>query len=128
MDIDFIRAVCGKFPQTTEHVQWGDHLVLKVAGKVYLIAALAPAENLASFKVPPEEFIELTEQEGIVQAPYLARGQWVAVQQDARLSTAEWKRLLRQSYDLVVAKLPKKTQAALGAVAAGKSAKRSTVG
>jgi predicted DNA-binding protein (MmcQ/YjbR family) len=113
MNADWIRRVCLAFPQATEQVQWGDHLVFKVAGKVFVIAALSPGPLICSFKVPSEEFPELTERLGIVQAPYLARGQWVAVEPEASLLAAEWKRLLRQSYDLVVAKLPKKTQVAL---------------
>jgi predicted DNA-binding protein (MmcQ/YjbR family) len=110
MNIEWIRAVCLKFPQATEQVQWGDNLVFKVAGKVFAVGALEPVERALTFKVPPEEFVELTEQEGIIQAPYFARGQWVALEPHANLPAAELKRLLRQSYDLVVAKLPKKTQ------------------
>jgi predicted DNA-binding protein (MmcQ/YjbR family) len=111
--VDLVRRSCATLPQTTEHVQWGDHLVFKVAGKLYAILSLEPSEVWISLKVPPEEFAELTEREGISQAPYLAKGQWVALASEDTVSVAELKRLIRQSYDLVVAKLPKKTRAAL---------------
>jgi predicted DNA-binding protein (MmcQ/YjbR family) len=47
-------------------------------------------------------------------APYLARAHWVQIRPaDCRLRAGGIAVLLRQSYDLVVAKLPKKTQMAL---------------
>ena len=41
----------------------------------------------------------------IVPAPYLARAQWVALQSEDAVPRVELKRLLRQSYDLVFARL-----------------------
>jgi predicted DNA-binding protein (MmcQ/YjbR family) len=66
-----------------------------------------------SFKCTLEEFAELVERPGIVPAPYLARAHWVSLQDPGALAQAEVKRLLREAYELVVAKLPKKTRAAL---------------
>jgi predicted DNA-binding protein (MmcQ/YjbR family) len=43
----------------------------------------------------------------------MARAQWVSLEPGTSLPAAELKRLLRQSYDLVVARLPKKMQAEL---------------
>jgi len=113
MDAEWIRGVCMSFPHATEQMQWGDDLVFKIGGKLFAVTPLCPAPVTLSFKVTPEEFAELTERQGVIPAPYMARAQWVALQPGARLSAAELKRLLRQSYDLVLAKLPKKTQAAL---------------
>jgi predicted DNA-binding protein (MmcQ/YjbR family) len=67
-----------------------------------------------SFKCTPEEFAELTELDGIIPAPYAARYHWVAVQKPAALKQAEIKRLVKDSYEMVKAKLPKKTLARLG--------------
>ncbi len=115
MGVDAIRRVCATLKQTTEHVQWGEHLVFKVAGKVYAIAALEPSDVWLTVKVPPEEFAELTEREGISQAPYMAKGQWVGLADEDAVNTAELKRLIRQSYELVLAKLPKKVRASMEA-------------
>ncbi|MEO8370335.1 MAG: MmcQ/YjbR family DNA-binding protein [Candidatus Solibacter sp.] len=101
-------------PHTTETVQWGDNLVLKVGGKMYALANLEPAAHWLSFKCSPEDFTELCEREGVSPAPYFARAQWVAVDSEDTIPRPELKRLLRNAYDLVFAKLPKKTQAALG--------------
>ena len=64
-----------------------------------------------SFKCRPDDFDELVERPGLVPAPYLARAMWVQEQGlGEALERGELERLLRTSYELVKAKLPKKTQ------------------
>lgn len=100
-------------PHATEQVQWGNDLVFKVAGKMFAAAPLEPAPVFVSFKCTPEMFAELTERPGIKPAAYAARYHWVSLESEDALPVQEIKALLRQSYDLVFAKLPKKVQAAL---------------
>ena len=101
-------------PKTTEQVQWGHDLVFKVGGKMYAAGPLdGPYDCCLSFKCTPEEFAELVERPGVIPAPYMARAQWVALESMDALPRAEIKRLLSKSYELVMAKLPKKTQAEL---------------
>ena len=94
-------------------------MVFKVAGKMFLIIAL-DAEIIESvvFKCTPGEFDELTEIDGIAQAPYCAKRHWVRVADLDVLTATELKERIRHSYDLVVAKLPKKVQATLTPAAA----------
>ncbi|HKN74980.1 MAG TPA: MmcQ/YjbR family DNA-binding protein [Candidatus Acidoferrum sp.] len=113
MDIDWIRDLCLSFPQTTEQIQWGEVLVFKVAGKIHALTVLQPAKTWLTFKVSPEKFAELTERPGIIPAPYLARAKWIALETRDALSSGELALLLRESYDMVVAKLPKKTRESL---------------
>jgi predicted DNA-binding protein (MmcQ/YjbR family) len=113
MNIDWIRDLCMSFPHTTEQIQWGDDLVFKVAGKIHAITVMKPAKVWLCFKVSPENFAELTERPGVIPAPYLARAKWVALETKDVLSPDELALLLRESYDMVVAKLPKKTREAL---------------
>ena len=91
----------------------GERTVFKIAGKIYAMAELEDADHWISFKCSPEDFAELCEREGIVPAPYLARAQWVTLQTEDAITRPELKRRLRNAYDLVFAKLPRKTQAAL---------------
>ena len=112
MDLDWLRRYCMALPHTTETVQW-ESLVFKIGGKIYAVAALEPGDTWLSFKCSPEDFAELCEREGIIPAPYLARAQWVALETEDAVARPELKRLLRQAYDLIFAKLPKKTQAGL---------------
>lgn len=113
MTIDQVRKLCLSLPGTAESVQWGSNLVFKVAGKMFAVAELEPAEVWLGFKCTPEEFAELVERPGIVPAPYLARAHWVSLESRDALPAAELRRLLLQAYDLVAAKLPKKVRAEL---------------
>src|SRR6266851_2651268 len=113
MNVDRLREVCLSFPSSTEQVQWGNDLVFKVGGKMFAVTPLEPASVSLSFKASPESFAELTERPNIIPAPYLARAQWVALQTRDALPAEELTRLLRQSYDMVFAKLPRKTREAV---------------
>lgn len=115
MRLPALRQFALSLPRTSWVKQWGECLVFKVAGKMFLIVAL-DAETIDGvvFKCTPEEFDELTEIDGIAQAPYCAKRHWVRVGDLSALSASELERRIRRSYDLVVAKLPKKTRAELG--------------
>jgi len=120
MNVDWVRQICLSFPQATETVQWGNDLVFKIAGKMFAVAALDPGDHWLSFKCTPEQFAELTERPGIVPAPYLARAHWVALQSEDALPRDEVQRSLRNAYDSILAKLPKKVRAELESHSASK--------
>lgn len=127
MNIDQLRKLCLSFPGSTEQIQWGDNLVFKVAGKMFAVTPLEPARLWITLKADPEEFGELTERPGIIPAPYLARAKWIAIETATTLPMTEVAVLLRKSYDLVVAKLPKASRDSLSGKAAHgakKSSKR----
>ena len=114
MRLDRLRNFALALKQTSVVKQWGECLVFKVAGKMFLILALdGEVIDGVVFKCTPEEFDELTEIDGIAQAPYCAKRMWVRVSDLAALPEKELQTRIRGSYDLVVAKLPKKIQATL---------------
>ena len=119
MNVDQLRELCLSFPGTTEQIQWGYDLVFKVGGKMFAVTPLEPASVCLSFKASPENFAELTERQNIIPAPYMARAQWVALQTRDAISAEELSRFLRESYEMVLAKLPKKMQEM---IASGKGA------
>ncbi|HJZ64178.1 MAG TPA: MmcQ/YjbR family DNA-binding protein [Candidatus Acidoferrum sp.] len=121
--VESIRKLCLSFPHATEQVQWGYDLVFKIGGKMFAITPLEPAPVFLTFKATEESFAELTERPGIIPAPYLARAKWVAMENADALSPQELAALLRLSYDLVLAKLPKRTQ---GNLAAAKSKRKTS--
>ena len=110
MSVELVRRYCLALPHAAESVQWGDRLVFKVGGKMFAVVGLEPGDVWISFKCSPEDFGELTERAGVIPAPYLSRAQWVALESEEALSTTELKRLLRQAYEIVRAKLPRKAQ------------------
>lgn len=114
MRLAALRQFALSLPHTTVVKQWGECLVFKIAAKMFLIVVL-DAETVEGvvFKCTPDEFDALTEIDGVGQAPYCAKRHWVKVEDLAALPAAELERRIRRSYDLVFAKLPKKTQAEL---------------
>ena len=120
MNIDWLREHCLSLPHATETVQWGDDLVFKIGGKMFAVVALEPsAQTHLAFKCTPEKFAELTETPGIIPAPYMARAMWVAFEDLNALRADEIRALIRESYELVFAKLTKKQQKELTATGAG---------
>ena len=114
MRLDRLKAFALALPSTTVVKQWGECLVFKVAGKMFLLIPLdGGVMNGLSVKCTPEEFDELTAIDGIIQAPYAAKRHWVRIEEEA-LPEPELRQRIRRSFDLVVAKLPKKVQATLG--------------
>ncbi len=113
MNVDRLREICLSFPGAAEQIQWGSDLLFKVGGKMFAVTPLEPAPVCLSFKTSPGNFAELTERPNIIPAPYLVRAQWVALQTRDALPAEELARLLRDSYDMVFAKLPKKTRDAV---------------
>jgi predicted DNA-binding protein (MmcQ/YjbR family) len=114
MDIETLRRYCLSLPHATEGIQWGNDLLFRIGGKMFAVAALERTPICISFKCTPEEFAELTEREGIIPAPYMARNNWVLLENLDVLPRAELKRLIEDSYAMVAAKLPKKVKVELG--------------
>ena len=126
MDVERVRQICLSFPSVTEQIQWEHVLLFKVGGKMFALAALEPGKVWLSFKASPESFAELTERPGIIPAPYLARAQWVGLETQDALALDELSKLLRESYDLIFAKLPQKKKGHLASAEPRKKSKHSS--
>jgi predicted DNA-binding protein (MmcQ/YjbR family) len=114
MDAESVRKFCLSLPHVTEDVQWGSDLLFRIGNKMFAVVALdAASDHRMSFKCTPEVFAELTEREGIVPAPYVARYHWVALERFNALPERELKELLRNAYLLILEKLPRKSRAQL---------------
>ncbi len=115
MRLDRLKGFALSLPHATWVKQWGECLVYKVGGKMFLIIVLdGETVEATVFKCTPDEFDELTAIDGVIQAPYCAKCHWVRAVDDA-LPEAKLQAWIRNSYKLVFGKLPKKTQAALSA-------------
>jgi predicted DNA-binding protein (MmcQ/YjbR family) len=106
LKVDAIREFCLAFPEATEKLQWGDELCFKVGGKIFVMLGLDNPRMC--FKCTPEMFAELIEREDIRPAPYVGRYKWVMLDRLDAVSWGELRDLIRQSYELVAAKAPKK--------------------
>jgi predicted DNA-binding protein (MmcQ/YjbR family) len=114
MDIESVRKFCLSLPHVTDDVQWESDLLFRIGNKMFAVVALDSAtDHRMSFKCTPEMFAELTERDGIVPAPYVARYHWVALERFDALPERELKELLKNAYQLIFEKLPKKARAQL---------------
>jgi predicted DNA-binding protein (MmcQ/YjbR family) len=113
MTVEWLQRYCMDLPHGMETVQWENNLVFKVGGKMFAVVALEPSRVWLSFKCSAEDFAELTERNGIVPAPYLARASWVGLEDENALNVVELQPYLRLSYELVLAKLPRKIRSTL---------------
>lgn len=114
MDFEAAKDLCRSFAGSTEDIKWGADAVFSVGGKMFAVTASEVPATGMSFKVEDERFLELTDRPGIIPAPYLARARWVRVERADALDDREAAELLRRSYELVFAKLTKKSQRELG--------------
>lgn len=111
MDEQVLRRWVSRWPGVSEDMKWGDDLVFSVAGKMFcVLCETAVGPGKLSFKVESERFLEFTDRPGFCPAPYLARAHWVMLEDLRVIPHAELESLLRRAYELVRAKLPKKTQ------------------
>jgi predicted DNA-binding protein (MmcQ/YjbR family) len=118
MDAESVRKFCLSLPHVTEDVQWESDLLFRIGNKMFAVLALdAASDHRMSFKCTPEVFAELTEREGIVPAPYVARYHWVALERFDALPERELKELLKNAYRLILEKLPRKSRAQLESAA-----------
>lgn len=106
MNVEEIRKYCLAFPKATEKLQWGDALCFKVTGKMFSVLGLDRVRF--TFKCTAENFAELIEHADIHPSPYLGRHNWVMLDRLDALRNNELKELIRQSYEMVAAKAPKK--------------------
>jgi predicted DNA-binding protein (MmcQ/YjbR family) len=113
MDLESLRKICLKLPAVTEDVKWEHDLVFSVGAKMFCATSLEPPFS-CSFKVADESFESLITQPGFEPAPYMARAKWVLVTEKAKISKKEWEDYVRESYEMVKAKLTKKLRQELG--------------
>lgn len=113
MEIEVIRKFCLSLPAATEDIKWGNDLVFSVGAKMFCVSSLDQPYKF-SFKVSDEEFEELSNRDGFMPAPYMARAKWVLVTDPSKLNKKEREKYIKQSYELVKKKLTKKQKSELG--------------
>ena len=124
MDAERLREFLLKLPHVEETMQWGENLVFwagdkAIGGKMFALASLdGSGKGVLSFHVGPDRYNELLENEGVIPAPYMARIYWVCLERWDALPQRELEALLTRAYELVFAKLPRRTKDVLAMPAA----------
>jgi predicted DNA-binding protein (MmcQ/YjbR family) len=114
MNIEDLQAICRELSSVTEDIKWEHDLVFSIGGKMFCVVGLDQSPTSASFKVTDEEFDEISSRPGFKPAPYVAKYKWVLIEDITKMKKADWKRYVKQSYDLVKDKLSTKLKKQLG--------------
>jgi len=115
MDRPAFDAFCKTLPATKMVVQWGESHVWKVGDKVFAICGPwgedRPDGSLKiSFKASDMAYHMLTEEPGLIPAPYLGRYKWVQMQEADALSDDDLAAYIAEAHKIVAAKLTKKVR------------------
>ena len=101
-------------------VQWGGASVWKVGGKIFAISVAVKDKETGiitdktSFKCSDLSFRILSEQPGIIPAPYLARAKWVQIQSPYHMEKHDLISYINEAHQIIAAKLTKTQQRDLG--------------
>lgn len=117
MDAEFIQDYCLQKYGVTEGFPFGNEtLVFKVKEKIFLLLSLSAQPLQFNAKCDPAEAIELREQYDAVKPGYhMNKKMWNTVVIDGSIPAAVLKKMIDDSYQLVVQSLPKKLQAEINA-------------
>ena len=110
MNIEELRVQCLSFRGTTECFPFDEMtLVLKVQGKMFALIPLNNTETQITLKCDPERAIALREEySAIVPAWHFNKKHWNTIYISPIISHNFLCELIKHSYELVVAGLPKK--------------------
>lgn len=109
MHIEAFYNFCMSLPGTTEGFPFDEKtLVFKVMGKMFTLCNVDEFESI-NLKCDPVKALELRAAYEEIQPGYhMNKKHWNTVSMQGNLKDEFIKELIRHSYDLVVAKLPKK--------------------
>jgi predicted DNA-binding protein (MmcQ/YjbR family) len=111
-----LRHACLAMPGATEEFPFNPETsVFKVAGKIFAISALGAQPLRISLKCEPALADQLrASHPAIIPGYHLNKRHWNTIVLDGSLPDRLVRDMIEDSYDLVVASLPKATQTALG--------------
>ncbi|WP_410582218.1 MmcQ/YjbR family DNA-binding protein [Amycolatopsis sp. lyj-108] len=114
-----LRKICLGFPGAREEFPFDEaNSVFKVAGKIFALGPLKAKPLRISLKCEPDLAVRLrAEHPAIIPGYHLNKQHWNTVELDGSLTDGFVRELVEDSYDLVVAGLPKREQEKLNWVA-----------
>jgi len=113
MHAEDIRTYCLQKKEVTESFPFDEHtLVFKVAGKMFLLLPLDETLLVFNAKNTPEKSLELREHYSSIQPGFhMNKLHWNTIHVNDEIPSQLIYNLIDDSYNLVVAKLPKKVKA-----------------
>jgi predicted DNA-binding protein (MmcQ/YjbR family) len=115
MNVESFRDYCLSRPSATESMPFGpDNIVFKVEGKMFALLALDEVPTAVNLKCDPDRALELRDRYEQVQPGYhMNKKHWNTVVLDGVIPEKEIRKMIDDSYDLVVQSLPRAKRKAL---------------
>lgn len=115
MNLEKLQTYCLSLPGTAEGFPFGETtLVFTVMGKLFALVDVDSFESI-NLKCDPEEVEELRERyEAVLPGYHMNKKHWNTILFDGSIPDSLLLEWVKNSYDLVVAKLPKKSREELG--------------
>jgi predicted DNA-binding protein (MmcQ/YjbR family) len=115
MNIEELHSYCLSLKGAEETFPFDDTtMVMKVGGKMFALIPLDTVETSISLKCDPEKALQLRDEFPCVRPGYhLSKKHWNTVYMDGAISEELLKQWIVDSYELVIAGLPKKQRAEL---------------
>ena len=109
-NLDKIISQLSSLPGAVEEYPFGPQAqVFKVAGKMFATLAISEEIPKITLKALPDDVVQLCDQYSTVTPGYyMNKKHWLTIELSGELSTATVKKLINDSYQLVVAKLSQK--------------------
>ncbi|HEY0951463.1 MmcQ/YjbR family DNA-binding protein [Nocardioides sp.] len=116
MTRDELLAICLELPAAEETYPFGDGVaVMKVGGKMFALVPLDEAPGSVNLKCEPARALELRDAyDGIRAGYHQDKRHWNTVDLDGSIEDDVVRGLIEDSYDLVVAGLPRAVRTGLG--------------
>lgn len=114
MNLTQFDKLCNSLPGASMVIQWGDSHVYKIGGKLFALANTWNGETAFVLKASLLSYQILLEQGIATRAPYLTRGNWLQIANPTTLPDADLAAYIKQSYQIIAAKLPKALKAEIG--------------
>ena len=110
VNIEELRLYCLTKPGSEEGTPFGeDTLVFKVAGKMFALTSLSSTDLRVNLKCDPDHAIELREQyPSVLPGYHMSKKHWNTVVVDGLVPDSQVREWIDDSYNLIVAGLPKK--------------------
>jgi predicted DNA-binding protein (MmcQ/YjbR family) len=102
--LETLRQICSELSDTEETLTWGKpHF--RVAGKIFAGFGEEKGRPVIGLKLDKEHAAErIRSDPRFTIAPYVGRHGWVSIDAGARITTAELRDLVRESYRLIAPK------------------------
>ena len=111
MNIEEYRSFCLSLKEAEEGMPFDENtLVFTIKGKMFSLTNIETFEQI-NVKCIPEEAIILREQfDAVIPGYYMNKKHWNSIKMDGTIPDKQIKEWINNSYNLVIATLPKKTR------------------